>query len=614
MRISLADVKKTFSRRGGVVALVPHLLRRGELARELAALIALYEAHLGQTRAAFPEERPGEVVGDYRLGRGLATCLGEWYAWETPAWPSPATAAQGAALAERGITAPAHLRLALYDAVNASGAGYLPNAERAAVLTAFAHSLGLEPATLDALLRLDGEPATVLRRTAATAPTSLELAARYNQRAVEAILASAATVEWVLATAGTSAPGSGGTPGALGTIVKRVCFLARRMGVLYDVAFDDLAPDAPAAEEDEGDEHATAGEQRMARVAEHRAPYAASAPVDAAGRDLRITLYGPQEVTGAPNQYGERLARLTRALLGYRRAPEPADADSATHAALHGVGLHGTAHLYLHGRPVTCALDDRLLRLLRLDARDADEPDAAASGTGESYDSALEERFAEEFAALGERLPILWYTARVSAQALLGVLDHSYNDLEQRLAMLDAPRLASAVARRGCISPAESLALLRCYTRAELAEALRRLEAQMAQGGESAPVWVEGLGLCAPAWRDALLARAHAAVSTAPAGRLASTELRQHLAGGMPELAGLTAETTETLATLAGLAVVRTSIFEAEIRLSAPNDAPSPQAAPPAPPTRRPQLRGGSRRKHLETTAATQLPFMTDDQ
>jgi len=42
MRIGLADLKKAISRRGGVPHLVPYLLRPGELASELAALIALH--------------------------------------------------------------------------------------------------------------------------------------------------------------------------------------------------------------------------------------------------------------------------------------------------------------------------------------------------------------------------------------------------------------------------------------------------------------------------------------------------------------------------------------------------------------------------------------------
>src|SRR5213080_865732 len=36
---------------------------------------------------------------------------------------------------------------------------------------------------------------------------------------------------------------------------------------------------------------------------------------------LHLTLYGPQEMTGAPQQYGMRLARLCRLLLGYGSSP-----------------------------------------------------------------------------------------------------------------------------------------------------------------------------------------------------------------------------------------------------------------------------------------------------
>jgi hypothetical protein len=43
MRLALADIKKTISRRGGVTQITPYLLRPGEQAGEIAALIALYE-------------------------------------------------------------------------------------------------------------------------------------------------------------------------------------------------------------------------------------------------------------------------------------------------------------------------------------------------------------------------------------------------------------------------------------------------------------------------------------------------------------------------------------------------------------------------------------------
>ena len=69
MRLALADVPKSFTRRDGRVYLAPRLLRPRDLRDELAALIALYEAWLGQRRADFPDDRPAELIGDYRLAR-----------------------------------------------------------------------------------------------------------------------------------------------------------------------------------------------------------------------------------------------------------------------------------------------------------------------------------------------------------------------------------------------------------------------------------------------------------------------------------------------------------------------------------------------------------------
>src|SRR5581483_6497294 len=234
MRIGLGDLKKTVSRRGGVPHLVPYFLRSGELARELEALIALHESWLGHPREDFPEDRPAELIGDFRLARCLLTCLGEWYVWQSPEWPGPARQAEAAALAELGIAGSSQLRLALYDHVNETLGGYLPAARRDAVLDALAVAHGISRATLDALLVLDTDSQAILRRATEAAPTSDALAARYNQQALEAVLANAATVEWLLP------PGYGaGGDEPLGAIVKRICFLARQMGVWYDVAFEE---------------------------------------------------------------------------------------------------------------------------------------------------------------------------------------------------------------------------------------------------------------------------------------------------------------------------------------------------------------------------------------
>src|SRR5262249_27908958 len=349
MRIGLADVKKRIARREGELTVRPQLLGPRELAREIEALIALYEAWLGRERSTFPLDRPAELIGDYRLARCLEVCLEEAYEWRPVVWPGPATPEEAEALAAHEIASPSHLRLALYDAVNATG-GYLAAVDRDAALGAFAAGLGIGRATLDALLWLDAEERTVLARTAEALPTPKELTRRYNQQVVEALLANASHVEWRIPPE--AADGAGG---GLGTVVKRVCFLARRLGVQYDVAFAEaltsplvgasgagastgtsgapsqrtvpsrgsFCPEQPSVDAPSGGVPHRALRPEMAgekdslpHVAERSARYVigdAAPEVGPAVLDRRrtpicITLYGPQEVTGAPQLYGERLA------------------------------------------------------------------------------------------------------------------------------------------------------------------------------------------------------------------------------------------------------------------------------------------------------------------
>jgi predicted nuclease of restriction endonuclease-like RecB superfamily len=645
MRLALADIKKSISRRGGETRLTPYLLRGGELAREIEALIALYETWVGRERSSFPVDRAAELIGDYRLARCLTNCLSEDYEWQSPPWPGGASEDETIALAGRGIASPGHLRLALYDWVNDHAGGYLSAATRESALDACAADLGLRRATLDTLLALDGDAQAILRRLSDIPPTADTLARRYNQRAFEALIANAASVEWIVP------PDIGLAAGEpLGTVVKRLCFLARTMGVHYDLSFaDDEAPlDAPL------------DAPPLARVAETGVPYAladATGTLEAAGRPIRVLLYGPQEISAAPAAYGERLARLCSALLGYRRSPE----RSGRRATLAGSGLQGIAQVYLHGRPLPFALDDRLMKLLGVGA-DENQMGNGALPTSASYDSALEAQFASEFAALersdvahGWRLerepepllvadtilvpdfaltrgmrrvyleiagywrpdyrerkarkltalrgrvalaiaapesargelgifegvfPLLWYTRdHIRAHELVALLDRTYDDSAQRLATLDLPQIAAEVALRGRIPPRESYALLHSYTHAELENALRALAGNQPDAGL---VWLDGLGLCDPAWLAALLARLHTHVASAPGGRLPLADVVNYLRQAEATLAELDEATAETLAGRAGLLVARVSIFAAEVIAPGAAADVSPDIAPNA--------------------------------
>lgn len=673
MRLALTDVKKSITRHAGQRYVVPFLLRPSERTRELAALIELYESWLGRPRAGFPLDRPAELIGDYRLARCLEACLGEWYAWQSSAWPGSVAPAVADALAGQGIASPSALRLALYDCVNREYGGYLAAQWHEAALAAFAASLELDRAALNELLYLDANERTVLAHAAPEAPTARALAARYNQRAFEAVLAAAARIELVIA----AQPAAGDDDGdGLGTIVKRICFLARRMGVQYDVTFD-APPDArletPAP---------------LAMVAERPAAYRTgfedvAEPLDAAASrgPLVVTLYGPQELTGAPAQYGDRLARLIRALLGYRRGSRDG------RAALSGAEVSGTATVYLHGRPLLFALDDRLLKLIG--AADADDG-AAGSGfagmAGPEFDSDLERALYVEFAALeaageahgwrlerepepivagetilvpdfaltrgprrvyleiagywrpeyrerkarkllavrdrvalavaapesakgelagaAETIPVLWYRNRVSAQGLLGLLERAYDDRERRLASLDAARVLAELAHRGRIPPAEAYTALRCYTRNELAEALERLRAAAEASGAGAPEWVEGVGLCGAAWMATALDTLRDLLGAADGGRVPLEQARTRLADVL-KIDTIPEAAVETLARLAGLAIVRDSIFEAYLAREAAAQS-SESAGNGHAPEKKTQPRGRSRRKHSDVTQSIQ--------
>ena len=407
MRLGLAEVKKRVLRRQGEAYLVPQLLRAGEWRAEMDTLIGLFESWLGRERGAFPVDRPAELIGDYRMARGLVTVLSEWYSWEAPAWPGPATNAEDAALAARGISSPSQLRLALYDAVHANYGSYLSDRAREAALDAVAAGLGLARTTLDALRTLDADEQTCLVSAAAAPPTPDGLAARYNRRAVEALLANAASVDWLVPPEVAASQGT-----SLGTLLKRICFLARRLGVYYDVAF---AGDAS----DQSDQ--PNARERLARVAEAQAAYPAprvapneaeretTQPLDAFRRALLVTLYGPQEAFGGPNLYGERLARLCRMLWGYHRrdsqhtGSELAGAPpSRAKASLRGQGLRGEARIYLRGQPFRFILDEDLLTLLEAPRGEPHENDRVSTTeiAQLDFDSSLERRLHEEFTGL----------------------------------------------------------------------------------------------------------------------------------------------------------------------------------------------------------------------
>lgn len=297
MRFSLQDIKKQVHRRGDTLSVSLHFLRAGELRTEIERLVTYHEQFLGRPQRDFSIEDARACIGDYRLAHCLIATLSAWYTWRQPEWQ---TALQRSAnnllvrFQEAGITSPVQLRLALFNFVNERYHGFLDAQTRTGALAQFAEIYSgkdesdvptLSVADLAYLLALDSDEEALLVRDSPLPPNADQVAALYNQWVFEAALFSASEVHFVIdcnafmkmQDAGSNRPATG-----VGAVIKRLCYLTRKLGVYYDLAYD-----------------------------------SASAGGQAAPSILHLTLYGPQEMTGAPQQYGIRLAKLSRILLGY---------------------------------------------------------------------------------------------------------------------------------------------------------------------------------------------------------------------------------------------------------------------------------------------------------
>nr|BBH94607.1 hypothetical protein KTA_28060 [Thermogemmatispora argillosa] len=556
MRLSLQDVKKQVYRRGGERYLALHWLRPGELQAEITCLLDYYEKLLGQPRRIFSLDEARACIGDYRLADSLITVLGDWYTWEQPAWTeevSHLAAGEQASLAlqQAGISSSVQLRLALFDYVNSSYDGFLARSERAAALAAFATRFSLSLSELERLLILDSEDEARLVRLSESVPQPVAIIAHYNQAIFEAALSSAARVTFLLDSQALRADQQAG----IGAVVKRFCYLARRLGVYYDLDYADNLADEPRP------------------LSEREHP-----------RRLRLTCYGPQEMTGLPQQYGQRLARLCRWLLEYApRSGSGAAARRREYSRGSGERLRraivtAEALVYLGERAYHLPFDATLLSLLTVPEEAATPLTTDQAGQGEDlFDSQLESAFAAAFQALergsGQGLegwhlerepeplllqegifipdfalsreqqriyveilgfwtaayrerkiqkllqlqgrsdiillvprearaafaslegifPIVCYDEQVALGDLLHLLRSRYDDFAARLALLDREAIRRQVRQEGFMAERDCYSLLHCYRRAELERAATLITDQSIR-------FLPGVGLYTQEW------------------------------------------------------------------------------------------------------------------
>lgn len=627
MRFGLQDVKKQVYRREGELYVGLHFLQPGELRSEIERLIAYHEQLLEQPRRQFSVDDARAYIGDYRLAHCLISALSAWYRWQPRSWLDALEHIGNesqALLDESGITSPIYLRLALYNYVNEHHQGFLNAQVRTAALRDFAAPFKLTVSDLEYLLALDSDDEALLVRDTPQPPGAQDVATLYNQWVFESALFNASSVHFVIdchdfeeANSDIRQIGSG-----IGTVIKRLCYLARLLGVYYDLTYDPLSS--------------------------HTAPL------------LHLTLYGPQEMTGAPQQYGARLARLCRLLLGYgvsqrqhsnrTRGQHKQNSSPTSASALSRAIVKAEAHVHFLQRSYCFAMDNTLLSLLPAGETSPAQSVGANPAVAQQapmhapsvFDSSIEQSFAEAFSALessyavdGWQLirepeplmfeqsifipdfaltrdqrrvyveilgfwtqsyrerkvqklqqlqergdivlaipeeareafaslvsvfPIAWYTYQLSATALLQLVRNRYDDFAERLAAIDITAARARVQQEGYLTEQACYKLLHVYRRSELQLAVERVV-----GGDVA--FAAGLGFYQVDWMEQL--RTSFVVLIEALGTSPLADVLREARARWPALAECEDTTIEAMLGLwPEVSVHRSSIFEATVAMA----------------------------------------------
>jgi len=401
VRFSLQDIKKHVQRRGNLLSVSLHFLRSGELRKEIERLVSYHEQLLDHPQRDFSIEDARACIGDYRLAHCLITTLSAWYHWQQRDWQA-VVKRLGSDTFERfqeaNIVSPAQLRLALFNFVNERYDGFLATQTRDTALKEFAGTCcgtdqqgkpALAVQDLEYLLALDSDEEAVLVRDTPRVPDAEEVASLYNQWVFEAALFNASDVHFAIdcnAFIKMQDGSANKTTTGIGAVIKRLCYVSRKLGVYYDLAYDSdsiVGQTSPSI--------------------------------------LHLTLYGPQEMTGTPQQYGLRLARLCRILLGYSTPAQSRRHGHASSTTLPSSAiLQAEATVHFLQRSYRFVMDATLLDLLPVSS-EATESEAQSpltiSGdqthnpqlrevsqsyaiTSSIYDSNIEQSFAEAFQSL----------------------------------------------------------------------------------------------------------------------------------------------------------------------------------------------------------------------
>jgi predicted nuclease of restriction endonuclease-like RecB superfamily len=621
VRFSLQDVKKSVHRRGGELTVSLYFLRPGELHDEIAQLIAYHERLLRRPQRLFSLDDARACIGDYRLAHCLIATLSHWYIWRQRAWSEVLQEIPYAQNHQNSsdllaLSSPIQLRLALYDYVNEHHHGFLSAHTRAEALQSLADIYQVSVVDLEYLLSLDSEEEALLVREVEQPPTPQEVVTLYNQWVFEAALFNASDVHFTLdcrafATLSSTdwqSMWSSQVSMGVGAVIKRLCYLARKLGVYYDLAYE-----------------ATLLDQNAAPLL------------------LHLALYGPQEVTGAPQQYGLRLARLCRMLLNYGAPASEREkaSNGRKKQKIHPSAIvEAGATVHFLQRAYTFVMDADLLQLL---PSPADESGTGRSSTDSStlFDSSIEQSFSEAFEALASRqgvdgwhlerepepllldssifipdfaftrgqhriyveilgfwtptyrerkiqklqqlqgrgdlllaipieakdafatilphFPVVIYNGQLSATEVLQVLRKRYDDFSERLASIDRESVCQQVREAGLLTEQACYELLHCYRRSEISRAAENIIDEEIR-------FLPGIGLYHRTWMEQLQQACIAWLKTKGSGALSEilSEMRNH----WPTLSTSDDATIETLLSLwPTVTIRRDSIFEAVVEV-----------------------------------------------
>lgn len=570
MPLSLTDVRRRVTSEAGQRLVRPYWIGPRSLRREIAAAIALYEAHLGESRAEFePLPELEALFGDYRVARGIASALGASYQFRAPDLDALLSDASRRALARRGLASPEALRLWTYDRVNARQRGFVTQQTRGAVLEQAAGELGVSPSEYEALLTSDADDAARLERAPGQSgpPELAAVAQRFNREVVEALLAHARAIHLRLL-----APS--------GALIKAAYFRAKGLGLVADA---ELEPNGAFALHMGGPDELVGPQGgygvRLARFARwlRRRPDAS---------------WQGEALIALPN--GEALLRLDAVLFGLLASDDEADSPSPFRGGGQGVGSVNEDE----------AIYDSLVE------SEAARQFSSLAGRGQTHGWALEREpdpipvpgsvFIPDFAlrrgetrvycevigfwtadyrarkrakleALAGQIPLLlaisadlradfeglpfptvWYKGRVPLPWLLETLDREFGAVGERVAAAQGPLVAVAEAARtaGWLPETTLFERLGVYRRSELGRVLAGLDASDLRA-------LPGVGLVSEPWLEAQTAALKARVA-AEGGRLPlETALATLRAAGLGDAADT------LLDALPGLRVERESLFDA---------------------------------------------------